>query len=127
MQIANPRLTNHTLSITIKDISGNINWMFTVVYGPQGDLEKRLFIRELRQLKHGALNNWLIMGDFNLILRVQDKNNQRINRPMLNRFRRALDHLEVKEIDLVGKKFTWSNNQASPTLTRIDIAFYTAA
>jgi hypothetical protein len=45
----------------------------------------------------------------------------------LNRFRRALDHLEVKEIDLVGKKFTWSNNQASPTLTRIDIAFYTAA
>jgi hypothetical protein len=31
--------------------------------------------------------------------------------------------MEVKEIELIGKKFTWSNNQAQPTLTRIDRAF----
>jgi hypothetical protein len=44
------------------------------------------------------------MGDFNLILKAQDKNNGRVNRALMSRFRRALDHLEVKEIDLVGKK-----------------------
>jgi hypothetical protein len=67
------------------------------------------------------------MGDFNLILKAQDKNNGRVNRALMSRFRRALDHLEVKEIDLVGKKFTWSNNQASPTLTRIGRAFFSPA
>jgi hypothetical protein len=41
--------------------------MATGVYGPQGDLEKAMFIRELRGLKQGALDKWLILGDFNLI------------------------------------------------------------
>jgi hypothetical protein len=41
------------------------------------------------------------------------------------RFHRALNHLEVKEIELVEKKFTWSNNQESPTMTRIGRAFCT--
>jgi hypothetical protein len=38
------------------------------------------------------------------------------------RFRRALNHLEVKEIELTGHKFTWSNGQQNPTLSRIDRA-----
>jgi hypothetical protein len=86
-----------------------------------------MFIRELKQLKQGALAKWLILGGFNLILRAQDKSNGRINRAMMARFRKALDHLEVKEIDLMGRKFTWSNNQASPTLSRIDRAFCSLA
>jgi hypothetical protein len=69
-----------------------------------------MFIRELRQLKQGAMPEWLILADFNLIYKIQDKNNGRINKQMMSRFRRALDYLEVKEINLVGKKFTWSNN-----------------
>jgi hypothetical protein len=69
-----------------------------------------MFIRELRQLKQGAMPEWLILADFNLIYKIQDKNNCRINKQMMSRFRRALDYLEVKEINLVGKKFTWSNN-----------------
>lgn len=43
------------------------------------------------------------------------------------RFRRALNHLEVKEINLADRKFTWSNGQANPTLTRIDRIFSTVA
>jgi hypothetical protein len=69
-----------------------------------------MLIRELRQLKQGAMPEWLILADFNLIYKIQDKNNGRINKQMMSRFRRALDYLEVKEINLVGKKFTWSNN-----------------
>lgn len=68
---------------------------------------------------------WLIMGDFNLIYKDQDKNNGRLNRQLMLRFRRALNFLEVKEVDLVGRSFTWSSNQDTPTLTRIDRAFCT--
>lgn len=38
-------------------------------------------------------------------------------------FRRLLDDLELKELKLQGRKFTWSNNR---TQTRIDRAFCTA-
>jgi hypothetical protein len=43
----------------------------------------------------------------------------------MTRFRRALDHMEVREIPLVGKHFTWSNDHSSLTMSRIDRAFCT--
>jgi hypothetical protein len=60
-----------------------------------------------------------------MIYKELDKNNGRLNRRLMLRFRKVLNQLEVKEVDLVGKRFTWSNNQDTPTLTRIDRAFCT--
>jgi hypothetical protein len=45
----------------------------------------------------------------------------------MHSFARALNHMEVREIQLTGRKFTWSSNQSTPTLTRIDRAFCTHA
>jgi hypothetical protein len=42
---------------------------------------------------------------------------------MMGRFRRFLDEVEVKEIPLLGRKYTWSNERSSPTLVRLDQAF----
>jgi hypothetical protein len=36
------------------------------------------------------------------------------------RFRRALNHLEVTEVDLAGRRYIWSNGQENPTFSRID-------
>jgi exonuclease III len=120
-----PALTTNTISATVLDLRANGSWTVTGVYGPQGDLEKRMFIRELRGIKQEAREQWLILGDFNLIYKSQDKNNGRVNRQLMTRFRRALNFLEVKEIELVGRKYTWSNGQSNPTLSRIDRAFCT--
>jgi endonuclease/exonuclease/phosphatase family metal-dependent hydrolase len=95
------------------------------VYGPQGDLDKIMFIRELKQIKQISKPQWLLMGDFNLIYRDQDKNNNRVNRGLMNQLRRALNYMEIKEVELVGRSYTCTNNQAHPTLTRIDRAFCT--
>jgi hypothetical protein len=86
---------------------------------------RKIFIRELRALKNSVRPHWLLIGDFNLIYKAQDKNNGRLNRGLMLRFRRALNHMEVQELDLKGGQFTWSNNQTNPTLTRIDRAFCT--
>jgi hypothetical protein len=43
----------------------------------------------------------------------------------MSRFGRALKFLELKEVDLVGRNYTWSNNHSQPTLSRIDRAFCT--
>jgi hypothetical protein len=68
---------------------------------------------------------WLIVGDFNMIYKEQKKNNGRLNRRLMSRFRRTLNYLEVKEMELVGKQYTWSNNQVVPTLSRIDSLLHT--
>jgi hypothetical protein len=123
MQIINHSSTSHTLSTKVLDLRNNRTWVFTGVYGPQGILEKRMFIRELKQLSQSASPQWLILGNFNLLYQESDKYSGPIDRNMIHRFRRALNHMEVKEIQLSGKKFTWSNRHSNPTMSRIDHAF----
>jgi hypothetical protein len=66
---------------------------------------------------------WLVAGDFNLIYREEDKNNNNLDLAMMGRFRRWLNDLALKEIPPHGQKFTWSNGQSAPTLVKHDKAF----
>jgi hypothetical protein len=52
--------------------------------------------------------------------RDKDKNNTNYNRAMVGRFRRFINDLALKEIPLHGRKHTWSNQQNSPTLVKLD-------
>lgn len=44
---------------------------------------------------------------------------------MMGHFRRLIDDLELKEVELLGRRFTWSNERASLTLVRLDRVFCT--
>jgi hypothetical protein len=35
-------------------------------------------------------------------------------------FRRCVNDLELREVPLLGRRFTWSNERASPTLVKLD-------
>jgi hypothetical protein len=59
----------------------------------------------MRKLKVSAKPEWLLIGDFNLIYKGQDKSNDHLNIPLMSRFKRVIDYLEVKEIDLIGKNY----------------------
>jgi hypothetical protein len=61
-----------------------------------------------------------VLGDFNLILDAADKNNNNINRRNMARFRQAVADLELLDIHLHGRRYTWRNERRSPTLVRLD-------
>lgn len=86
---------------------------FTGVYGPQGDDEKVSFLQELRDIRAICSGPWLVAGDFNLIYQAADKNNANLDTAMMASFRRFLNDMEVKEIPLLGRKYTWSNERQS--------------
>jgi endonuclease/exonuclease/phosphatase family metal-dependent hydrolase len=69
-------------------------------------------------------DKWIIIGDFNMIVSATDKSNDNLNRCLMVAFRVVVRDLELKELSLRGRKFTWSNNQ---TQTRIDRVFCTMA
>jgi hypothetical protein len=97
-------------------------WWLTVVYGPQGDSEKELFLEELSAVRDACSGPWAVLGDFNLILDEADKNNDSINRRNMSRFRQTVAELELLDIHLHGRRYTWSNERRSPTLVRLDRA-----
>jgi exonuclease III len=117
--------TSHTVSAMITMKADNSAWWITGVYGPQSSAEKLVFLQELSGLAAQRWTKWLALGDFNLIYQASDKNNCNLNRRLMGAFKSALDSLQMKEIHLNGRRYTWSNGQANPTLTRIDRFFCT--
>jgi hypothetical protein len=56
---------------------------------------------------------------------TSDKNNGRLHRGLMRRFREVIDDLQLDEIHLSGRLFTWSNGRDHPTMERLDRAFAT--
>lgn len=59
-----------------------------------------------------------------MIYRAADKNNSNLNRAMMGRFRQFLNDLHLKEVKLLGRRYTWTNDRVSPTLVRLDHVFF---
>ncbi|WVZ54663.1 hypothetical protein U9M48_005428, partial [Paspalum notatum var. saurae] len=124
-QLHNVEIGQFSISASIQRLTDNNIWSITGVYGPQADADKLLLLAEIRALKQRVLPRWTVMGDFNMIFRASQKNNDRINRRLMGSFKALLDELELKEIHLHGRKFTWTSQTANPTMTKIDHLFCT--
>lgn len=58
-----------------------------------------------------------------MIYSSEDKNNDNLNRAMMGHFKRFVNDLDLKELPLLGRRYTWSNEKEAPTLVKLDRAF----
>jgi exonuclease III len=115
--------SNNTVSATITLLADGTSWTMTGAYGPQSEQDKIAFLDEILQLQPLVRDRWILLGDFNLIVKAADKSNSRINRRLMGKFKTVIDSLMLKEMRLNGRRFTWSNEQQNPTHTKIDHVF----
>lgn len=113
------------MSVSFK-LDDEPEWWFTGVYGPHLDSEKAGFLEELREVRGHCHGPWVLGGDFNMIYSAEDKNNDNLNRAMMGRFRRFVNDSDLKEIPLLGRRYTWSNKREAPTLVMLDQVLCTA-
>lgn len=113
----------HSITMQIQELASSSVWHLTTVYGPTQDADKEGFLQEIREVQAGVGGPWMINGDFNMIYQAADKSNGRLHHRQMGRFRRLLSDLELKELHLHGRLFTWSNERSEPTLERIDRIF----
>lgn len=57
-----------------------------------------------------------------MILQPEDKSSNNLNHRIMGAFREAIETLQLREIKLLCRKYTWTNNRVH---TRIDRAFCT--
>ena len=67
--------------------------------------------------------DWIIMGDFNLLRSLEDRNKPGGNILEILLFNEAISYLGIVEIPLQGRRFTWCNMQPSPLLEKLDWVF----
>lgn len=84
---------------------------------------KTLFLNWLKEVKMPDNIDWLILGDFNLIRKQEDRNKPRGSIAEMLMFNETINLLGLNEIVLQGRKFTWSNMQPSPLLEKLDWVF----
>ena len=117
-QLSNQYLSTHAVTATVTMRADGTKWQITVVYGPQGDVEKLQFLQELAAIPCPAHGRWLILGDFNLIYQAEDKNNSNLNHHLMASFKVVIDDLNLKEKGHNGRRFTWSKEQDTQTAGR---------
>lgn len=99
------------------------SWWITVVYGPQEDVDKVQFLESLIAVRASRPGAWILCGDFNMIYKEADKNNGRLDRRCMRRFRAFINRAQIEELHMSGRRYTWSNRRDTPTLERLDRVF----
>ncbi|XP_071680368.1 uncharacterized protein [Lolium perenne] len=117
----------HLISANVSVRACGTSFKLTAVYGPSDHAEKEAFLIEDIASKPADDSMWLIVGDFNLIYRAEDKKNDNLDFGLMSLFRRTLTNCQLKELKLQNRKYTWSNERETPTLVRLDRAFCKAA
>lgn len=94
--------------------------MLIGVYGPQSDRATIIFLNELKGLRLINELPWIVMGDFNLFRSTNDTTSGSINLGTMKEFNNTIELLELLEIPLVGRNYTWSSKRLTPTFLKLD-------
>ena len=62
----------------------------------------------------------LVRGDFNIIRNPSEKNNDKFGSHWPFLFNTIIDGLDLREIEMSGRKFTWANAKSVPTYEKLD-------
>jgi hypothetical protein len=95
---------------------------WVVQIGPQLDADKELILQSLRALLTANLPpaTTIMAGDFNLIIQASDNNNRNLNRRNMAAFRKSINNLQLKDLYLHGRRYTWSNEKNAATMVKLD-------
>jgi hypothetical protein len=82
----------------------------TIIISPSGLWARPIYTGSTqianRDIRAECLGPWMLAGDFNLIYKDSNRNNNNFNRAMMGRFRRLIEDMALKEIPLHGRQYT---------------------
>jgi hypothetical protein len=98
----------------------SFEWALVAVYGLAQPAYKESFLSELvRMCSHENLP-LIVGGDYNILQHSSEKNNTNYDARWPFLFNVVIDSLNLRELEMYGRKFTWANNLASPTFEKLD-------
>jgi hypothetical protein len=106
------------LHVFFRCTSGNFEWAFAGVYGPNNDIDRKIIWDELVGIMSWWEKPWCIGGDFNVIRYPSERLGDTHYSLTMREFSDFIFEQGLMDIPLVGGKFTWSNNNCSSRINR---------
>ncbi|XP_075081553.1 uncharacterized protein LOC142166363 [Nicotiana tabacum] len=95
----------------VKVYSLQMEFYFTDVYGLHTIQDMKVLWEELNCITQTMSDPWLLMGDFNVVLSVEDRvNGTPIQEAKSRDFKNFLQVTGVMEMKVEGRTFAWTNN-----------------
>ena len=91
-------------------------WSLVSVYGPCQGPARDEFVQWLYNLDIRFGQNWLLLGDFNFMRSLENRNLPGGDVNDIFLFNEIIGHLGLVELPIKGRQYTWSNMQTSPLL-----------
>ena len=98
-------------------------WTLVNVYGPCQGPPRDDFVQWLYNLDILVDDNWLLVGNFNFIRSLENRNLPEGDINDIFLFNEIIRNLGVLELPLKGRSCTWSNMQENPLLEQLDWFF----
>lgn len=122
-QLINSWSTRFSVSALLKQSNTGGIILVTNVYGPSTDEHKQTFIDELRRMARLVQYLWILGGDFNLVRWLIDRSGDFSNFNLMSSFNDVIRDIQLIDIPLKNRLFTWSNKRPVPTHSKIDRIF----
>jgi hypothetical protein len=115
MEVLASSCGDYHIKLHIRNMADNFTWNLVAVYGTAQDEFKADFLRELVNLAKDNSYLILIGSDFNLLRFRYEKNKGQFDGHWPFLFNIVIDIFDLREMEIIGRQFTWANGLPDPT------------
>jgi len=108
------------VKFTLRCKNDGFKFVLYTVYGPAQYQNKQTFLAELANTCSKESLPYLIGGDFNIMRRPEDKSSGVFDFKWPNLFNDVIESLDLKEIVMSGRQFTWAGPGDNPIFEKLD-------
>ena len=111
---------DYYVKFTLHNKCDGFKWVLYAVYGPAQQEHKESFLIELANSCSRETLPYVIGGDFNIMRRPEDKSTDNFDFKWPNIFNQVIEVLDLKEIEMSGRQFTWASYGDNPIFEKLD-------
>jgi hypothetical protein len=104
----------------LRDRRNDFKWVLVAVHGAAQPEFKESFLMGLVRSCRNERLPLCIEGEFNIIRNSSEKNNDRFDERWTFLFNAVTDSMDLCDIEIPGRKFTWANSRRVPTYEKLD-------
>ncbi|WCJ21303.1 hypothetical protein M5689_003467 [Euphorbia peplus] len=104
-------LARHPQHVTVQYASLGTSHVLSFVYGSNFPSLRRLSWNNLVQINNNSTGNWLVIGDFNVVLGSHEKSGRSPAATCCSDIRYFIDNGGLFEVEAAGSFYTWNNGR----------------
>ena len=120
LQVKRITAGDFSVKFHLRSKSDGFEWVLVTVYGAAQEENKAAFLSELVRLCDAETLPMLVGGDFNIIRNRDEKNNDKYDHRWPSVFNAIIESLDLREIALSGRQYTWASRRDMPTFEKLD-------